>query len=346
MQSTRSSNSREISRRDFLKFASLSMASIYFPQLKYQIEYPVEQQGRVIYPTIPILDEPSLNSKKIKEYWKDLVLPITEVTIGDIEPSYNRIWYRIGEEGYTHSGGIQPVRTQLNQPTSEIPETGCLAEVTVPFTDAFWEPGLRNKFAYRFYYETTHWITNIVQDAHGDNWYVILDDKWEYEFFVPSKHLRIVPDTEFAPLSPDVHPAAKHIEVNISDQLVIAYEWDRPVFMTRVATGVALSNNRYLTPIGSHLTFQKRPSRHMAAGNLANPSYDLPGVPWNSYITQNGIAFHGTYWHNDFGKPRSHGCLNLTAKAAKWIYRWTIPEVPINEQWVYEDFGTLVEIHL
>ncbi len=346
MQSTRSSNTKEISRRDFLKIASLGMASIYFPQLKYQIEYPVEQQGRVIYPTILIFDEPSLYSKKLKEYWKDLVLPITEVTIGDIEPSYNRIWYRIGEEGYTHSGGIQPVRTQLNQPTPEIPETGCLAEVTVPFTDALWGPRLRNKFAYRFYYETTHWVTNIFQDAHGDSWYAILDDKWEYEFFVPSKHLRIVPDTEFAPLSPDVHPSAKHIEVNISDQLVIAYEWDRPVFMTRVATGVALSNNRYLTPIGSHLTFQKRPSRHMAAGNLANPSYDLPGVPWNSYITQNGIAFHGTYWHNDFGKPRSHGCLNLTPKAAKWIYRWTIPEVPSNEQWVYEDFGTLVEIHL
>jgi lipoprotein-anchoring transpeptidase ErfK/SrfK len=189
-------------------------------------------------------------------------------------------------------------------------------------------------------------VTATIQDHHGDSWYLILDDKWEYEFFVPSKHIRIVPKNELTPLAPHVHPSAKRIEVNLSDQLVIAYEWERPVFMARVATGTALSSGRYLTPIGTYQTFQKRPSRHMAAGNLANPSYDLPGVPWNSYITQNGIAFHGTFWHNDYGKPRSHGCLNLTPKAAKWIYRWTIPEVQSHEQWIYKDFGTPVDIFL
>jgi len=52
----------------------------------------------------------------------------------------------------------------------------------------------------------------------------------------------------------------------------------------------------------------------MARGNLAANGYDLPGVPWNSYITEEGIAFHGTYWHNNFGKPRSHGCINLTPR--------------------------------
>jgi lipoprotein-anchoring transpeptidase ErfK/SrfK len=273
-------------------------------------------------------------------------LPITEITVGDLEPTYNRIWYKIAEEGYAHSGGLQPVKTQLNEPVLKIPDGGVLAEVTVPYTDAFWGPGQQNKFAYRFYYETTHWVIGSVQDIPGDPWYIVLDDKWEYEFYVPSSHMRIIPESELTPLSPHVHSSAKRIEVDISDQLVIAYEWDRPVFMARVATGTALSNNRYLTPTGTHQTFQKRPSRHMAAGNLANPSYDLPGVPWNSYITKNGIAFHGTFWHNDYGKPRSHGCLNLTPKAAKWIYRWTIPEVPSNEQWVYKDFGTAVDVSI
>lgn len=335
-----------LSRRDFLKIACISLAGFYSPRPKLGIDNVLEHQGRVIYPAINVFKEPSLNSLEIKEYWKDLVLPITEVTVGDLEPDYNRIWYRIGDDGYAHSGGIQPVKTQLNQPVFEIPEGGALAEVTVPYTDAFWAPGQQNKFAYRFYYETTHWVREIVQDNNGDPWYLVLDDKWEYEFFVPSTHIRIIPEDELTPLAPLVHPSAKRIEVNLSDQLVIAYEWERPVFMARVATGTALSNNRYLTPIGTYQTFQKRPSRHMAAGNLANPSYDLPGVPWNSYITQNGIAFHGTFWHNDFGKPRSHGCLNLTPKAAKWIYRWTIPEVQSNEQWIYEDFGTQVKIFI
>ena len=335
-----------LSRRDFLKFAGIGLAGFFSPRSKKGNDTVSEHQGRVIYPTINVYEEPSLNSQQTKEYWKDLILPITEITVGDLEPDYNRIWYKIGADGFAHSGGIQPVQTQLNQPLFEIPEGGTLAEVTVPYTDAFWGPGQQYKFAYRFYYETTHWVTEIIQDHHGDFWYLILDDKWEYEFFVPSKHIRIVPENELTPIAPHVHPSAKRIEVNLSDQLVIAYEWERPVFMARVATGTALSSARYLTPIGTYKTFQKRPSRHMAAGNLANPSYDLPGVPWNSYITQNGIAFHGTFWHNDYGKPRSHGCLNLTPKAAKWIYRWTIPEVPPQEQWIYEDYGTPVDIFI
>lgn len=81
----------------------------------------------------------------------------------------------------------------------------------------------------------------------------------------------------------------------------------------------------------------------MAAGNLAT-GYDLPGVPWVSYITDSGIAFHGTYWHNDYGVPRSHGCLNMSSQAAKWLYRWTQPVVPAEEQEVWVGYGTEVII--
>ncbi|MBU2609660.1 MAG: L,D-transpeptidase, partial [Chloroflexi bacterium] len=51
-----------------------------------------------------------------------------------------------------------------------------------------------------------------------------------------------------------------------------------------------------------------------------------------------------TYWHNDFGRPRSHGCINLSSQAAKWLYRWTQPVVPPNEQMVYERYGTTVDV--
>jgi lipoprotein-anchoring transpeptidase ErfK/SrfK len=67
-------------------------------------------------------------------------------------------------------------------------------------------------------------------------------------------------------------------------------------------------------------------------------------VPWVLYITESGISFHGTYWHNDFGRPRSHGCINLTPQAAKWLYRWTMPVVQPTNQFAYEDKGTKVEI--
>ena len=80
-----------------------------------------------------------------------------------------------------------------------------------------------------------------------------------------------------------------------------------------------------------------------AAG--AGVGYDLPGVPWVSFFTSTGVSFHGTYWHNDYGKPRSHGCVNLRPQDAKFIYRWTSPVVPVDIPYLYEPgHGTNVEI--
>jgi lipoprotein-anchoring transpeptidase ErfK/SrfK len=82
----------------------------------------------------------------------------------------------------------------------------------------------------------------------------------------------------------------------------------------------------------------------MAAGDIASSGFDLPGVPWVLYITKSGISLHGTYWHNDYGRPRSHGCINLTPQASKWLFRWTTPSVKAGKQFAYEDFGTAVHI--
>ena len=81
----------------------------------------------------------------------------------------------------------------------------------------------------------------------------------------------------------------------------------------------------------------------MARGNRAT-GYDVPGVPWVSYIDEEGVSFHGTYWHNDYGMPRSHGCINMTPDAAKWLYRWTRPVVPKNELEVWKAHGTAVNV--
>ena len=83
----------------------------------------------------------------------------------------------------------------------------------------------------------------------------------------------------------------------------------------------------------------------MAAGDRAAAnSYDLPGIPWVCYITEDGVAFHGTYWHNDYGKPRSHGCINLTPQAARWIYLWTMPYVDPQKDGDYDETATAVDV--
>jgi hypothetical protein len=337
-------SSNRFTRKDFLNLSGLGLVSLVGRQLQPVANIYDGQQGRVIYENVSTYSAPSFNSDRVRIHWKDAVFPITKVTLGNDGPDHNRIWYKIGTEGYAHSGGIQPVRTQLNPVISEFPRQGLLAEVTVPYTDALWTPGERWHVAYRFYYETTHWIKGLVNGPDGDPYYHILEDKWDLEYYVPAVHLRVIPREELTLISPEVPNIGKRIEVHTDKQTVIAYEYNQPVFMVKAATGADFSTGKFLTPTGHHITNYKRPSRHMAAGNLAYNGYDLPGVPWIIYLTESGIAFHGTYWHNDFGKARSHGCINLPSKASKWLYRWTLPSVPYEEQSIYNISGTHVDV--
>ena len=302
-------------------------------------------QGRIIDRTVWAYDEPNPKAKRKKLYWHDLVVPITNTTIGGDETAYNRVWYQLEAGGYAYSGGIQPVRTILNQP-QEIPTRGALGEVSVPFTDAYLEADLNSDLVYRLYYETVHWVTGAVAAADGSTWYRLLDDKFETYYYVPAKHIRLVSNEELAPLSPDVPNESKRVEVRLDEQLLLAYEKEKTVFATRISTGVKRLSGNYTTPDGDFITFHKRPTRHMAAGDIASNGFDLPGVPWVLYITKSGISFHGTYWHNDYGRPHSHGCLNMAPQAAKWLYRWTIPTVPPEKPLVYGYVGTRVEIKI
>ncbi len=333
-----------LSRREFLKLSGAGALSLLLPRWVHAAELPTDQQARVAEEKIEVFDAPSFSANPQKTYWRDMVLPITAVTLGDNQPEFNRVWYQIGEEGFVHSGPLQPVRTQLNEAVETIPDKGTLAEVTVPFTDAHWRADKNYPVAYRMYYATTHWVAGLAHDKRGKPWYRLRDDKWKFSYFVPAAHLRLLPPDELTPLSPELPMEAKRIEVLTGPQVVVAYEMDQPVFMARTATGAKFSNGDFSTPAGVHVTSHKRPYRHMAAGNLAYNGYDLPGVPWISYITEGGISLHGTYWHNNFGRPRSHGCINLTPQDAKWVYRWTLPSVPAEEQEVIESTGTRVDV--
>ena len=299
--------------------------------------------GRILDNDLRVYDQPSFSGKLLNVYWRDLVFPITAATIGDRLPEHNRVWYLINNEGYVHSGMVQPVELAQNTPLTVLPPNGRLAEVSVPFTDARRDPNRADWLSYRLYYGTTHWIRALVADEAGGWWYRISDDKFRKTYYVDARHMRPIAESALTPLVVNAG-AEKRLEVRLADQLIIAYEDGQPVFMTRVASGARFIDGNYTTPSGQFVTNRKRPSRHMAAGDLASSGYDLPGVPWVTYLTLSGISFHGTYWHNDFGKPRSHGCLNVSVSAANWIYRWTLPGVPTGEETYTGKEGTLVDI--
>lgn len=321
-----------------MSFLSLALP---FGRSSPEIEVSDNLLGRITEPTAEVFTNPSFAGEKVKTLWRDDLIEIQAATVSDGFPEHNPVWYLAKELGYLHSSGVQPVKDQPNEPLAEIPYGGVLMEVTVPYVDARWLPRQNAGRAYRFYYTTTHWVTGVSQDVRTDKWYRISDDKYEYHYYAPAEAFRPVSIHELSPISPEVPLEEKRVRVDLPHQWVLCYEGSNLVFATKVSTGAKFSDGWYLTPEGEFMTFRKRPSRHMSAGNLAS-GYDLPGVPWVVYITEEGVSFHGTYWHNDFGAPRSHGCINMSPDAAKWFYRWTQPLVPPEEQEVWLDYGTSV----
>lgn len=334
------------SRRDFLKLTGAGLAGLFLPYPAWNVladEFE-NLQGRVIDRTAWSYETPNFKSQRKKLYWHDLVLPIHNTALGEDETAFNRIWYELAEGGYVYSGGIQPVRTLLNTP-QHISLKGALGEISVPFTDAFLSPESGADFVYRLYYESVHWVTaSGVRSTDGSLWYALRDDKFDANYFVRGEHVRLMTPKELAPISPNLSLFDKRIEVRLNDQMILAYEKNNLVYATRASTGGRLRSGTYTTPAGEFKTYHKRPTRHMAAGDLAASGFDLPGVPWVIYIKENGISFHGTYWHNDYGRPRSHGCINLTPQAAKWLFRWTMPAVPFDKEFIYGYSGTRVDV--
>jgi len=140
----------------------------------------------------------------------------------------------------------------------------------------------------------------------------------------------------------------KWIDVSIKKQLLVAYEGNRPVFATLVSTGrggMGDPNETHATKRGAFMIHAKHVSGTMDGDSTNEESFDLRDVPYIQYFYQ-GYALHGAYWHDAFGKERSHGCVNLSPSDAAWLFDWTEPVVP--EGWhaaLNLNAGTLVYIH-
>jgi lipoprotein-anchoring transpeptidase ErfK/SrfK len=336
----------QFSRRDFLKLATTGSLAFVLSELKLDSVLASSSkitQGCMTISGVPLYDEPSFNANKLHHFRKDEVVKVTAEQEGDEGNPYNDIWYQIDNEGYSYSGLVLPVETNYQKPDFNVPDSGRLGEVTVPFCDTKRDPYVYANRGYRIYYGSTHWVTRVVVTRDEKNiWYEIYDREIKKHLYVPSHSMRLVPYDELTLLSPDVPQEEKLIIVELETQLVSAFEGEKLVFSQRCATGVKGTE----TPKGDFLTYHKSPTVHMTnEGDALENIYDLPGVPWCSFFTGQGHALHGAYWHNDYGRPRSHGCVNLPSEAAKFIYRWTQPVVPPDEDYLQTPgVGTRVQV--
>ena len=109
----------------------------------------------------------------------------------------------------------------------------------------------------------------------------------------------------------------KWIEVSLARQRLTAWQGDFRVAEEIVSTG----KPGFATPPGTFFINMKFDVEDMNSC-LNNECWNIPAVPWVMYFTDDGVAFHGAYWHRSFGRPHSHGCVNLPVSAAKWLYEW------------------------
>jgi lipoprotein-anchoring transpeptidase ErfK/SrfK len=138
------------------------------------------------------------------------------------------------------------------------------------------------------------------------------------------------------------------IDVSIKQQLLVAYEGKKPVFAALVSTGrgeMGDPEKTHATVRGTFMIHSKHVSGTMDGNSDIDEPFDLRDVPYIQYFHK-GYALHGAYWHDEFGKVRSHGCVNLAPADAAWLFEWTEPHVP--EGWhgaLNLNAGTLVYIH-
>jgi LysM repeat protein len=113
--------------------------------------------------------------------------------------------------------------------------------------------------------------------------------------------------------------AARWIDIDLTEQRLTAYQGETAVFSTLVSTGTA----RHRTPVGEFAVRTK-----LDAQTMSGADYYLPNVPYVMYFA-GANAIHGTYWHNNFGHPMSHGCVNLPTPDAAWLYNWASIGTPV-----------------
>jgi lipoprotein-anchoring transpeptidase ErfK/SrfK len=338
---------KTLNRRDFLKLsgAALSMSLFKPPEPETQQPRPIGL-GRVTEWRIWAYDEARPGAEKQAALTRDEVLEIYGALDTEGLIAHNPAWF-LTKYGWVYSSWVQPVKQELNPVEWRVPALGFWAQVTVPFAEMRAAPNDKAYRLYRLYYSSVHLVVDRVVDDQGDVWYQLKDDLYPgVKEYVRAEGLRRILPSELTPISPRAKD--KRLEVNLKDQKLYAYEGDTLVYTARCATGAAFKVEGvgfvdFTTPIGEHTVVRKRPSRHMQGFLGRADEYDLPGVPFCTYFTELGVAVHGAYWHNDFGHQRSHGCVNVLADDAKWVYRWSMPVADYGETLVVvEEGGTPV----
>lgn len=168
-------------------------------------------------------------------------------------------------------------------------------------------------------------LTGTVKRLGGHRMVQTRDGRW-----LRSKQLRTVAKPSGLPWF--AKGTRRWIDVSILNQTLVLWEGATPVYATLVSTGrdgIGDPDKTLSTPTGTFRIEQKHVTTTMDS-TAADSEFELRDVPWVMYF-KGGYALHAAYWHDDFGRARSHGCVNLAPIDARHVFHWSSPDVP--EHW-------------
>jgi lipoprotein-anchoring transpeptidase ErfK/SrfK len=251
---------------------------------------------------------------------------------------FSRRWIET-PKGYVYAPGVQPVKNLPNKPVLALPDSGSLGkgmwvEVTIPYVDiilekpanSFWLKSIQHP---RLYYSQTMWVDDVRTSSQGQILYHVTEKFGLDSFWCAAEAFRPITIEELKPIHQEAEN--KLVVVDLNHQVLSCYEGNQEVYVCRISSGGKFNANgdpvdTWATPLGDHFIWRKAISFHMQSGS-AEAGWDTMGVPWTSLFVGEGVAIHSVFWHNDFGTPRSHGCVNASPEDAKFVFRWTVPTV-------------------
>ncbi len=351
-----SRSNQQFNRRDFLKLSvtsALGLGSLAFSPWNdwkdFQSQFPnVEKMGRVTQGKVDIRSKPYADSPVTKTIYDDAIVVWIKEVVGEVPGGYGSSHWVETPDGYIYAPRLQPVWNRPNQPVKSLPDlaknavaggtgSGMWAEVTVPYVDiimrqpissTIYKERLDRGLAPRIYYSMVLWLDKMETTAEGKILYRV-NERYGNPgdiYWVPAEAMRPLTVDEISPISTEV--TDKRVVVNLTRQTLACYEGQSEVYFCRISSGAKFDYqgnpvDKWSTPLGDHPISRKLVSLHMSGPTTG----DWPAVAWTQIFAQGGVAIHSTYWHNYFGIPRSHGCVNTAPDDAKWVWRWTYPQV-------------------
>lgn len=158
--------------------------------------------------------------------------------------------------------------------------------------------------------------------------------------FVLAKDMRLVTLYD-PPVRTNEHE--RWFDIDLTSQILVAYEGKLPVYATLISSGT----RKNPTETGIFRIWIKFSETTMSGRMGESDAYSVATVPWTQFY-ENDFALHTSYWHNRFGQQRSHGCINLSPKDARFVYFWSDPQVPVGWSMANSSTqspGSIVRVH-